>query len=42
VQQLDPGSGKTKRAYLWADRRNALASDPPIVVFDYRPGRSGG
>ncbi|HCN66794.1 MAG TPA: IS66 family transposase [Candidatus Accumulibacter sp.] len=41
VQQLDPGSGKTKRAYLWAYRSNALASDPPIVVFDYQPGRGG-
>jgi transposase len=41
VQQLDPGRGKTKRAYLWAYRSNALASDPPIVVFDYQPGRGG-
>jgi hypothetical protein len=41
VQQLDPGNGKTKRAYLWAYRSNALASDPPIVVFDYQPGRGG-
>ena len=41
VQQLDPGKGKTKRAYLWAYRSNALGSDPPIVVFDYQPGRGG-
>ncbi len=41
VQQLDPGQGKTKRAYLWAYRSNALGSDPPIVVFDYQPGRGG-
>ena len=41
VQQLDPGRGKTKRAYLWAYRSNALASDPPIVIFDYQPGRGG-
>jgi len=41
VQQLDPGNGKTKRAYLWAYRSNALASDPPITVFDYQPGRGG-
>jgi transposase len=34
VQQLDPGNGKTKRAYLWAYRSNALASDPPITVAD--------
>ena len=41
VQQLDPGRGKTKRAYLWAYRSNALGSNPPIVVFDYQPGRGG-
>ena len=41
VQQLDPGRGKTKRAYLWAYRSNALAGDPSIVVFDYQPGRGG-
>jgi transposase len=41
VQQLDPGKGKTKRAYLWAYRSNALADDPLIVIFDYQPGRSG-
>jgi transposase len=41
VRQLDPGKGKTKRAYLWAYRSNALGDDPAIVVFDYQPGRSG-
>ncbi|MES2771485.1 MAG: IS66 family transposase [Pseudomonadota bacterium] len=41
VQQLDPGSGKTKRAYLWAYRSNSLAPDPPIVVFDYQTSRAG-
>ena len=41
VQQLDPGAGKTKRAYLWAYRSNDLDGDPPIVVFDYQPSRSG-
>ena len=41
VAQLDPGKGKTKRAYLWAYRSNALEEGPPIVVFDYQPGRSG-
>lgn len=41
VQQLDPGSGKTKRAYLWAYRSNALETGPPIVVFDYQTSRSG-
>lgn len=41
VAQLDPGKGKTKRAYLWAYRSSDLGSGPPIVVFDYQPGRSG-
>ena len=41
VPQLDPGSGKTKKAYLWAYRSNDLEPGPPIVVFDYQPGRSG-
>ncbi|WP_028456387.1 IS66 family transposase [Chitinilyticum litopenaei] len=41
VQQLDPGSGKTKRAYLWAYRSNDLAGGPPIIVFDYQTSRSG-
>jgi transposase len=41
VQQLDPGKGKTKRAYLWAYRSNALSGSPPMVVFDYQISRSG-
>ena len=41
IQQLDPGRGKTLRAYLWAYRSNALETGPPIVVFDYQPSRSG-
>lgn len=41
VQQLDPGAGKTKRAYLWSYRSNDLAGGPPIVVFDYQTSRSG-
>ena len=41
VQQLDPGKGKTKRAYLWSYRSNDLAGGPPIVVFDYQTSRSG-
>jgi transposase len=41
VQQLDPGQGKTKRAYLWAYRSNDLEGAPRIVVFDYRTSRSG-
>lgn len=38
VAQLDPGAGKTKRAYLFAYR---TADQTPIVVFDYCPGRAG-
>ncbi len=41
VRQLDPGSGKTHRAYLWAYRSNALDTGPPIVAFDYQTSRSG-
>ena len=41
VRQLDPGAGKTKRAYLWAYRTNALQTGPPIVVFDYQASRAG-
>jgi hypothetical protein len=41
VSQLDPGSGKTKRAYLWVYRSNDLEEDPRSIVFDYRGGRSG-
>ena len=41
VAQLDPGSGKTKRAYLWAYRSNVLEPGPPMVVFDYQTSRAG-
>jgi transposase len=41
VAQLDPGAGKTKRAYLWAYRTAGLDTGPPIVVFDYQESRSG-
>ena len=41
VQQLDPGKGKTKRAYIWAYRSNDLEGAPRIVVFDYHTSRSG-
>jgi transposase len=41
VAQLDPGKGNTKKAYLWAYRSGDLEDGPPIVVFDYQPGRSG-
>ena len=38
VAQLDPGAGKTKRAYLFAYR---TAVGPPIVLFDYCATRAG-
>ena len=41
VQQLDPGKGKTHKAYLWAFRSNTLDEGPPLIVFDYQTGRSG-
>jgi transposase len=41
VQQLDPGGGKTKKAYLWAYRSNGLGQGPPVVVFDYQASRAG-
>lgn len=41
VAQLEPGRGKTRKAYLWAYRSNDLDSGPLIIVFDYHPGRSG-
>lgn len=41
VPQLDPGKGKTKRAYLWAYRNNRLEPGPPIVVFEFQSSRSG-
>lgn len=41
VPQLDPGKGKTRKAYLWAYRSNDLEPGPPILVFDYQPGRHG-
>lgn len=41
VAQLDPGNGKTRRAYLWAYRSNVLETGPPIVVFDYQTSRAG-
>lgn len=41
VPQLDPGKGKTKKAYLWAYRSNDLQPGPRIIVFDYQGNRSG-
>lgn len=33
VSQLEPGSGKTKKVYLWAYRSNDLQAGPRIIVF---------
>lgn len=42
VAQLDPGKGKTRKAYLWAYRSNDLQENQPrLIVFDYQQGRSG-
>jgi hypothetical protein len=41
VPQLEPGNGKTRKAYLWAYRSNDLQAGPRIIVFDYQAGRSG-
>jgi len=41
VRQLDPGSGKTRHAYLWAYRSNVLDDGPSLVVFDYQTSRAG-
>ena len=41
VPQLDPGNGKTKKAYLWAYRSNDLQAGAKIIIFDYQAGRSG-
>jgi transposase len=39
VAMLDPGAGKTKKAYVWAYARGAF--DPiPAVVYDFAAGRS--
>ena len=40
VQMLDPGSGKTKRAYLFAYRSGEIGT-PPIVIFEFATSRSG-
>jgi len=38
IALLDPGAGKTKKAYIWAYARGAF--DPqPGVVYDFCPGR---
>jgi transposase len=40
VQMLEPGHGKTRRAYLFAYRRGETA-EPPIIVYDFAESRSG-
>ena len=40
VAQLEPGHGKTRKAYLWAYRSNDLEPGPRIIVFDYQAGLS--
>ena len=40
IALLDPGAGKTKKAYMWAYARGAF--DPePAVVYDFCAGRAG-
>lgn len=41
VQQLDPGRGKTLRAYLWAYRSCDFEPGDPLVLFDYQTSRRG-
>ena len=44
VRVLDPGRGKTKTGYMWTmarDERAWSGADPPGVVYEYAPGRSG-
>ncbi len=44
VLVLDPGRGKTGTGYLWTmarDERGWSGPDPPGVLYDYAPGRSG-
>ena len=39
---LDPGRGRTKQGYFWAiarDDRPWGGGDPPVVVYNYVPGR---
>ncbi len=44
VRVLDPGRGKTKTGYMWTmarDERGWSGPDPPGVIYEYAPGRSG-
>jgi transposase len=40
ISLLDPGAGKTKKAYMWAYARGAFEPEPG-VVFDFCVGRGG-
>ncbi len=40
IALLDPGGGKTRRAYMWAYARGAFEREPG-VVFDFCAGRGG-
>ena len=40
ISLLDPGAGKTKKAYMWAYARGAFEPEPG-VVFDFCAGRGG-
>jgi transposase len=39
VAMLDPGAGKTKKAYVWAYARGAMDATP-AVVYDFTAGRA--
>jgi transposase len=42
VNLLDPGAGKTRRAYLFAyTNARHVGADPPMVVFEFQTSRSG-
>lgn len=38
IALLDPGNGKTRRAYVWAYARSVLHG-PPGVIYEFCPGR---
>jgi transposase len=40
VPLLDPGRGKTKKAYVWAYARSTLDGGPPGVIYDFCAGRA--
>jgi transposase len=44
IPMLDPGTGKTHKAFLWtyvADDRSSGSTEPPIVWFRFTTGRGG-